>query len=71
MKESTRVLILVVLYSVGLISIYVPALKPWCLPLTPLNLLISFLFLLQAYQWEKQLSAKGTWCTLFYYRLYH
>ena len=55
MKESTRVLILVVLYSVGLISIYVPALKPWCLPLTPLNLLISFLFLLQAYQWEKQL----------------
>lgn len=53
MKERNSLMVLVVLYAVGLIAMYIPDLKPWFLPLTPLNLLISFLILMDSYRWEK------------------
>ncbi|MFM7566325.1 MAG: carotenoid biosynthesis protein [Flavobacteriales bacterium] len=53
MKENHRILILLVLYVVGLSAMYIPSLKAWCLPLTPLNLILSFLLLMDAFRWNK------------------
>jgi putative membrane protein len=54
-KERTGILVLVILYAVGTISMLVPALRPLVLPLSGYNLFFSFLILLNAYRWNKAL----------------
>ena len=54
-KERTGILVLVILYAVGTISMLVPALRPLVLPLSGYNLFFSFLILLNAYRWNQTL----------------
>lgn len=54
-KERTGILVLIILYAVGTISMLVPALRSLVLPLSGYNLFFSFLILLNAYRWNKAL----------------
>lgn len=54
-KERTGIVALCVLYAVGVICMFIPSLKPLVLPLSPLNLFLSFLILLNAYHWKKNI----------------
>jgi len=54
-KERTGILVLLILYAVGTISMLVPSLRPLVLPLSGYNLFFSFLILLNAYRWNQTL----------------
>ena len=54
-KETTGIVLLIILYGVGLSGILLPAFKPLVLPLSAYNLLISFLVLLNSYRWKKEI----------------
>jgi hypothetical protein len=54
-KERAGILVLLILYAVGTISMLVPSLRPLVLPLSGYNLFFSFLILLNAYRWNQAL----------------
>lgn len=54
-KERVGILVLLILYAVGTISMLVPSLRPLVLPLSGYNLFFSFLILLNAYRWNQAL----------------
>lgn len=54
-KERAGILILIVLYAVGTISMLIPTLRSLVLPLSGYTLFFSFLILLNAYRWNKSL----------------
>lgn len=55
MKEKTGITLIFILYSVGLVCMFISSLKPSVLALTPYTLLISFILLLSSYKWKKSL----------------
>ena len=59
-KERTGIVVLFVLYTVGGFCMFIPSLKPLVLPLSPLNLFLSFFILLNSYHWKKHIILGAT-----------
>lgn len=64
MKERTGIILLLILYGVGIVSLIVNDLRSEVLPLSPYTLLLSFLILMNSYRWKSPVVWVAVWVFL-------